>query len=138
MCLKFLGKIILANSTGSHTTKLSPFAPQEIIESNGGSSTKSKVLDKKGGIGVSCKHSIGCGIPNESPETPTVLGAAVSPVGGAPLNSNWGGKESKFDKGRGSGCLGNGGTTDKGKGKDFDEEIGIVLGGVEISHSAEE
>ncbi|KAL2519159.1 hypothetical protein Adt_15406 [Abeliophyllum distichum] len=124
--------------TGSHTTKLSTFALQEIIESNEASSTKSYDLDKKGGIGVPCKHSIGYGTSIKSPAPPTVLGAAVTPIERAPSKSNWGGKKSKFIKDEGSVSSGNGGTADKGKGKDPDEENGIVLDGIGISNSREE
>lgn len=62
LCLKFLGRISLANSIGSHTTKLSPLEPHEMTESTAGSSTRSKVLHKNGGIGVPCKLSSGRGI----------------------------------------------------------------------------
>ncbi|KAF2539846.1 hypothetical protein F2Q68_00023442 [Brassica cretica] len=53
--------MILANSTGSQTTKLAPVGPQDITGSRLGSSTKSKVLDRNGGIGFPCKMSSGMG-----------------------------------------------------------------------------
>lgn len=61
MCLKCLGKIILANSKGSQTTKLPPLELHDMIGFNEGSSTKSNVFERNGGTGLICKHSIGTG-----------------------------------------------------------------------------
>ena len=59
LCLKCRGRTILANSTGSQTTKLSPLGPHDIIGSKFGSSTISKVFDKNGGIGMPCNDPSG-------------------------------------------------------------------------------
>ena len=53
--------MILANSRGSHTMKLNPVEPQDIIGSRVGSSTRSKVLDRNGGTGFICRISNGVG-----------------------------------------------------------------------------
>lgn len=63
LCLKFLGRILLANSKGSHTTKLCPPAAHEIMESKAGSSTISYVFERNGGTEDPSRHSIGCGTP---------------------------------------------------------------------------
>lgn len=49
LCLKNLGSKSLANSVGSHTTKLLLELLQETTESDEGSSTISYVFAKKGG-----------------------------------------------------------------------------------------
>lgn len=51
----------LANSTGSHTTKLFPAEPHEISASREGSSTRSYVLERKGGISALWRASRGRG-----------------------------------------------------------------------------
>lgn len=53
--------MILANSTGSQTTKLAPVSPQDMTGSRLGSSTKSNVLERNGGIGFPCRMSSGIG-----------------------------------------------------------------------------
>lgn len=62
----------LASSIGSQTTKLSPVGPHEIIASNDGSSTRSKVFDKNGGTGLPC-NARGCGVPKFSPPVSGII-----------------------------------------------------------------
>jgi hypothetical protein len=82
LCLKFRGRTSLAKSTRSHTTKLSPVGPHDMIGSSAGSSTRSNVFDRNGGIRLPCKHSSGLGTPilSESLPPPVLLAGMVRAV----------------------------------------------------------
>ena len=55
------GRTILANSRGSHTTKLRPVEFHEMIGSRVGASTRSKVLERNGGTGLTISKGLGLG-----------------------------------------------------------------------------